>query len=80
MIKRFLQFIILLLSVCSCTGRYSTATPDNLHYFALIEGALNNKEDYRATFDRKVADLKQKLAETQNTEAIYFYQRGKAYF
>ena len=75
MIKRFLQFIILLLSVCSCTGRYSTATPDNLHYFALIEGALNNKEDYRATFDRKVADLKQKLAETQNTEAIYFYQR-----
>ena len=73
--KRFFQFIILLLSVCSCTGRYSTATPDNLKYFVLIADALDNKENYRATFDRKVADLKQKLSETQNTEARYFYHR-----
>ena len=73
--KRFFQFIILLLSVCSCTGRYSTANPDNLHYFAMVADALDNKDNYRATFDKKVADLKQKLSETQNTEAIYFYQR-----
>ena len=71
----YILYSILLLLICSCTGKYSTATQENLQCFALVNEALNNTQNYRATFDRKVADLKQKLAETQNTEAIYFYQR-----
>lgn len=73
--KVVFQLIILLWSVYACTGRYSTATPENLHYFAMIEDALDNKDNYRAAFDGKVGNLKQQLAGTQNAEAIYFYQR-----
>ncbi|MCR5573929.1 MAG: DUF6377 domain-containing protein [Bacteroidaceae bacterium] len=64
-----------LILVCSCTGRYSTATQENLFYFAQVEEALNNKETYLEDFNNSINEIHQRLANSMDRESIYIYQR-----
>ena len=64
-----------LILVCSCTGRYSTATQENLFYFAQVEEALNNKETNLEDFNNSINEIHQRLANSMDRESIYIYQR-----
>lgn len=61
--------------VSSCQQNPSSATKEDLYYFALLDSTLNQKEHNRKIFDAKVAELKQKCTSAQSTDAIYFYQK-----
>ena len=76
MIKaRHVFYGILLMLICSCTDRYSTATQENLRYFAMVEEALNNKIIYLEEFNNRVNEIHQRLANSMDRESIYIYQR-----
>ncbi len=76
MIKaRHVFYGILLMLICSCTDRYSTATQENLRYFAMVEEALNNKNIYLEEFNNRVNEIRQRLANSVDRESIYIYQR-----
>ncbi len=66
---------ILLLVICSCSGRNSTATQENLRYFVMVEEALNNKDTYWEEFNNHVNEIRQRLATSMDREYIYIYQR-----
>ena len=68
-------FIIIPLIICSCTGRYSTATQENLRYFDMVEEALNDKNIYLEEFNNRVNEMHQRLANSVDRESIYIYQR-----
>lgn len=68
-------FIIIPLLICSCTSKYSTATQEDLRYFAMVEEALNNKETYLSQFNNRVSEIRQRLANSVDRESIYIYQR-----
>lgn len=70
-----IYIIIFLFFVCSCTDRYSTATQENLRYFAMVEEALGNKNAYLEQFNDRVSDIRQRLANSMDRESIYIYQR-----
>ena len=59
----------------SCKQNPSSATKEDLYYFAILDSTLNQKEHNRKIFDARVAELKQKCASAQSTDAIYFYQK-----
>ncbi len=76
MIKaRHVFYGILLMLICSCTDRYSTATQENLRYFAMVEEALNNKGIYLEEFNNRVNEIRQRLANAVDRESTYIYQR-----
>ena len=66
---------IAIFTLFSCQQNPSSATKEDLYYFALLDSALNQKEHNRKIFDARVAELKQKCASAQSTDAIYFYQK-----
>ncbi|MCR4766057.1 MAG: DUF6377 domain-containing protein [Bacteroidaceae bacterium] len=72
--KKNLLFLIILF-VCSCNGRYSIATQDDLRYFSMVDEALNNKEIYLEQFNNRVSEVRQRLANSKDRESIYIYQR-----
>ena len=72
---RHIIYSISLLLICSCSGRYSTATQENLGYFAMVEEALNNKDYYLEDFNNRVSEIHQRLANSMDRESIYIYQR-----
>ena len=72
---RIILYGLLWLFICSCTGKYSTATQENLHYFAMVEEALDNKDIYLGEFNDRVNEIRQQLANSMDRESIYIYRR-----
>lgn len=66
---------IVISSFYSCQQNPSTASNEDLFYFALLDSTLNQKEYNRKIFDARVAELKQKCKSAQSLDAIYFYQK-----
>ena len=70
-----LVFGIVVASFFSCQQNPSTASDEDLYYFALLDSTLNQKDYNRKIFDTRVAELKQKCKSAQSLDAIYFYQK-----
>ena len=75
MYRIFVVIWVSLITLSSCTDRYSTASEENLRYMAMVADALNNKDTYLSEFEGRVNEIKQQIATSTNDETTYFYLR-----